>query len=322
MDFGFGVVSSTQGRGIVPDDHPMNLGAFTLFKPVEDFYATCDAMLVVGSRLRGNETLTWKLALPKPLFRIDVSSDAADSEYDAEMLLQGDAEEVLNALADRLAGRMTPDNAFGADLVAARTAAEDFVMQGLGPYTALVDAVRDAAGDDFIWVRDVTISNSTWGNRLPNLQNPRDGVHAMGGGIGQGLPMMIGAALAAGGRKVLGLVGDGGLQLNIGELATAAQEKANFVLILMNSQDYGVIRNIQDAQYGGRHYFSDILTPDFRNVCEAFGISYSKIDDFQNIGETLAAASETDGPVVVEIDMAAIGPFARAFAGPPARAKV
>ena len=54
---------------------------------------------------------------------------------------------------------------------------------------------------------------------------PRRG-HALGGGIGQGLPMAIGAAIAGTGKKTIALVGDGGLQLNIGELATAVQENA------------------------------------------------------------------------------------------------
>ena len=55
-DLGFGVVSSVQGRGVLPEDHPMSLGAHHMSAPAEQFYATCDAMLVVGSKLRSNET--------------------------------------------------------------------------------------------------------------------------------------------------------------------------------------------------------------------------------------------------------------------------
>ncbi len=54
---GFGVVTSVQGRGVVPEDHPATLGAFNVHPAVESFYKTCDALVVVGSRLRGNETL-------------------------------------------------------------------------------------------------------------------------------------------------------------------------------------------------------------------------------------------------------------------------
>ena len=62
-----------------------------------------------------------------------------------------------------------------------------------------------------------------WGNRYLPLRAPRTAVHAMGGGIGQGLPMAMGAALAGGGRKTVALVGDGGLALNLGEFATPAR---------------------------------------------------------------------------------------------------
>ena len=72
------------------------------------------------------------------------------------------------------------------------------MRDGLGPYARLVAELQRAAGRDFVWVRDVTVSNSTWGNRSLHIVDPRDGVHALGGGIGQGVPMAIGAALAAG----------------------------------------------------------------------------------------------------------------------------
>ena len=69
------------------------------------------------------------------------------------------------------------------------------MSEALGPYAELVDAVLDAVPRDFVWVRDITLSNTIWGNRMPPLDGPRNGVHALGGGIGQGLPMAIGAAI-------------------------------------------------------------------------------------------------------------------------------
>jgi acetolactate synthase-1/2/3 large subunit len=56
------------------------------------------------------------------------------------------------------------------------------------------------AGRNFNWVRDVTVSNSTWGNRELRIFEPSAGVHATGGGIGQGMPMAIGAAIGAADR--------------------------------------------------------------------------------------------------------------------------
>jgi acetolactate synthase-1/2/3 large subunit len=319
LDLGFGVVTSVQGRGIVPEDHPMSLGAFNLYEPVEKFYGTCDAMVVVGSRLRSNETLKYKLKLPRPLYRIDADPQSQGRCYADDFFVAGDSAATLGALADRLQGRMTPDPAFARDLAAAREAAEKVVRDGLGPYERLVAELQRAAGQDFVWVRDVTVSNSTWGNRSLRIAGPRDGVHALGGGIGQGIQMAIGAALAAGGRKTVCLVGDGGLQVNLGELATLVQEKAEVVVLLMNDRGYGVIRNIQDAQYGGRRYYADLHTPDFAALAQSIGLPFHRVRDLASVDGILRDALGRRGPALVEIDMVAVGPFAAAFAGPPVK---
>jgi acetolactate synthase-1/2/3 large subunit len=321
LDLGFAVVTSVQGRGVVPEDHPMSLGAFNLYEPVEQFYATCDAMVVVGSRLRSNETLKYKLKLPRPLFRIDADPQQQGRCYVDDGFVPGDAALALAGLADRLAGRMKVDPALGRDLAAARTAAEKLVRSGLGPYASLVDALQRAAGRDFVWVRDVTVSNSTWGNRSLRIAGPRDGVHALGGGIGQGVQMAIGAALGAGSRKTLCLVGDGGLQVNIGELATLVQEQADVVVVLMNDRGYGVIRNIQDAQYGGRRYYADLHTPDFERVAQSIALPFHRVRDLAAVDGVLKDAIGRRGPTLVEVDMVAVGPFASAFAGPPVKTK-
>src|SRR5579872_4866018 len=154
VEIGVGVVTSTQGRGIVPEDDPRSLGAFTADPNVEAFYRTCDAMLVVGSRLRGNETLKYRLALPKPLYRIDADPLADRRNYAADFFLPGDGRLTLAGLARRLAGRMTIDPAFRADLAAARRRAVADLRRGLGPYVGLVDALQRHAGRDFVWVRE------------------------------------------------------------------------------------------------------------------------------------------------------------------------
>ena len=356
MALGFGVVTSTQGRGIVPEDHPQSLGAYNLQPPVEGFYAGCDAMLVVGSRLRGNETLKYALKLPQPLYRIDADPGAQGRGYTDRLFVGGDAQPALEGLADRLeaiasarGGRLGHDPAFLGDLRTAHDAAVEALHRGLGPYSALVQALQSAVGREALWVRDVTLSNSTWGNRELRLFGPRAGVHALGGGIGQGLAMGIGAAVAAqvapkpsaqgcgampgpdgassngedraAGPQTWCLSGDGGFALNLGELATAAQERCDLVVLLMNDRGYGVIRNIQDAQYGGRRCYVDLHTPDFAGLAAALGVAHRKIDRIDDFATVLTevAARRGQGPVIVEIDMVAIGPFATAFAGPPVK---
>ena len=324
MAMGVGVVTSTQGRGVVPEDDARSLGAFNLHKPVENFYQTCDAMLVIGSRLRGNETLKYALKLPRPLLRIDADPAAEGRCYASDYFVCGDSALALAGLADRLEGRMQVDPAFIGDLQAARQAAEKILLDDLGPYTELVSRLQAVTGRDFNWVRDVTVSNSTWGNRQLKIFDPSAGVHALGGGIGQGLAMGIGAAVGAAetgsGRKTFCLSGDGGFILNLGELATAVQEKADVVFVLMNDQRYGVIQNIQDAQYGGRRVFVELHTPDYAQLSASMGLAHARVSNLKNLLAELDRAVSTQGPFILEIDMRAIGSFKTAFAGPPVKA--
>jgi acetolactate synthase-1/2/3 large subunit len=159
-----------------------------------------------------------------------------------------------------------------------------------------------------------------WGNRAPRLNHPRAGVHALGGGIGQGLAMAIGTSIADAEhglkRKTVALVGDGGFMLNVGELACAVQERADLVLILMNDARYGVIKNIQDDIYGGRHCYVDLHTPDFAAFCASLQVAYFKLKEPAQTAGVLAQAFAASGPVVVEVDMQSWGPFAVKFAGP------
>jgi acetolactate synthase-1/2/3 large subunit len=322
-DAGIGIVTSVQGRGIVAEDHPMSLGAFNVSPPVEDFYKSCDLMVTVGSRLRGNETLKYTLALPKPLAQVDVDAAMVGRAYSPDLFVRGDAGEVLTALADRIDGRMKIDTAFAGDLAAARDKAIGGLREALGPYETMVDQLRAAMPADALWVRDVTVSNSTWGNRYTVFTDPRQGVHALGGGIGQGMPMAIGAAIAAaedlGGRKTVALAGDGGLFLNVGEFATMVQEGADVTLILMNDKGYGVIRNIQDAYYGARNHYVDLHTPDYAQLCGSLSLPHTRVGKADDFKAAFTAALAIDGPAVVEVDMTAIGPYAKKFAGPPVR---
>ncbi len=321
LDLGFGVVTSTQGRGIVPEDSPASLGAYNLHPAVRDFYATCDAMLVVGSRLRGNETLKYELKLPEPLYRIDVDPSVQGRGYRCDHFVCGDAAAVLAGLADRLQGRMRTDPGFLGDLARAHGTEVERLRDGLGSYRRLVEGLQRHAGRDYIFVRDVTVSNSTWGNRELRIFGPRDGVHAMGGGIGQGMPMAIGAAVAAaqgpGPRKVVCLCGDGGFVLNLGELATLVQEQANVLIVLMNDGGYGVIRNIQKAQYGSRHAYVDLHTPDYGHVSRGLKLRHLRLSSMDGLDRLLAEAMGSGEPCLLEVDMQAIGPFKTVFAGPP-----
>jgi acetolactate synthase-1/2/3 large subunit len=315
-DLGIAVVTSTNGRGVVAEGHPLSLGAFNCTKHTQDFYDSCDLMIVVGSRLRSNETWTYQLRLPEKVAVIDVDPSADGRTYPNHLFVAGDAVAALDGLLARVRGRLSIDPVFAGDVAAARAAMHERMTAELGPYERLVEALQERVGPGTAWVRDVTISNSTWGNRHLRVGGSRMGVHAVGGGIGQGLPMGVGAALAAKDGAVV-LCGDGGLSLCLGELATLAELNPRLTLVVMNDAGYGVIRNIQDAYYGGRRYYSNILTPDFGLVARSVGLRHEKVDSPETFAAALESAERYAGATVIEVDMTVIGPYPYAFAGPP-----
>lgn len=337
VNMGFGVVTSVQGRGVLPEDHPASLGAFNLQRASAALYERCDALVIVGSRLRSNETMKYKLALPQQRFRMDANPAVQTQAYDCDAFIEADSALGLEALAEALQGYRA-DTAWHGEIAAARKQAEEQVDAQLGAYVALKNALNAAVKSQLsgqaIWARDITLSNTMWGNRSFTLRHPRAGVHALGGGIGQGLQMGIGAAIGAevyeqnrpsalvesaqSAIQTIALCGDGGFILNIGELACAAQEKARVLVLLMNDGGYGVIKNIQDADYGSRHAYVDLHTPDFAQLCASMGVKHMKNANPAHIEADLRTALEAaaQGPQVLEIDMHVWGPFKEKFAGP------
>ncbi|CAI1040525.1 Acetolactate synthase isozyme 1 large subunit [Serratia proteamaculans] len=314
-DAGVAVISSTHGRGILPDSHPRSLRAFHNSPSIEAILTQCDLTLVAGSRLRSNETRTWTLPLPRPLVQIDIDPAAANRNYLADEQINGDCGALLNALAARLSSGEKVIAEWDAKIVAAVQQAESALRQQSGEYAKLNDAIAAALPQDGLLVRDITVSGSVWGSRLFRAISPLCNIHSLAGAIGMGLPMAIGTAIANPQRKVVGLVGDGGLALGLGELATMAQEQANITLLIMNDGGYGVMRGIQDKYFAGRQYYNELHTPSFTLVAEAMGLKAWKVDSAAQFSGVLAEAINYPGPSVVEVDMNSIGPLT--FAGPP-----
>src|SRR5262249_58290975 len=123
--------------------------------------------------------------------------------------------------------KLSVDVTFLEDVAPARRQSAEKLAAALGPYRVVADALQARVAEGrHSFVRDVTLSNSTFGNRYVHLAAPHLGVHALGGGIGQGIAMAIGAALASHPAKTIALVGDGGAMVSLGELATAAETQA------------------------------------------------------------------------------------------------
>jgi acetolactate synthase-1/2/3 large subunit len=309
LDMGFAMVTSLAGRGVVSDDHPMNLGTLSGagLSMVEEMYEGVDLMLVVGSRVRGYETGDFTAALPKRMVQIDVDPRADGRTYPNIGFVHGDAVTVLDALIAREEGELSVDPEFADAFRRTKAVARASFRAALGAYATFAEQLRAVMPDDAIWARDITINATTWGHRLLPLYDRTTNIFPTSGGIGQGLVLAIGAALAPGERKTMVMVGDGGLSLNLGELWTAVQEQLDIVIIVGNDNGYGVIRQIQDKVAGGRREYDDLLSPDFGDLAGIAGIPFWRVRAPEEFGPAVAEAVAVRGPTMVEIDMISVG---------------
>lgn len=311
MELGFGTVSSWNGRGTIPEDHPMSIGGLNGngAPAVQAFYDECDLMLVAGSRMRGHETSEFSVRLPKNLIQVDIDPEANGRTYPSSWFMVGDVGPTLSGLASRLAGRMQVAPGYAAAFGTMKAMALAAFKDTLGPYATFSEQLRAVMPRDAIWVRDITLNNSTWGNRMFPVFDPSSNIYPVGAGIGVGLHLGIGAAMGANGRKTVLMSGDGGFFLNMTELWTAAQEQPDIVMIVMNDRGYGVIKHIQDSLYGGRRFYGDLLAPDLQQLAALAGVPSFKVSDGDKFGATVAQALAVRGPTLVEVDMTAIGAF-------------
>jgi acetolactate synthase I/II/III large subunit len=323
-DMGLPVMTSWQGRGVLPEDHALCLGGLngTGTPLIEAWFKTVDMMLVAGSRLRGHENMDMTMGLPDRRIQIDADPTANGRTYDCEDFLCGDAAFVLEQLADRLEGRLKPEAGYSAEVIDLKARTIAAYKDMLGDYASFPDDLRAVMPRDALLVRDITLSGSTWGHRLFPIYDPRHNIYPVGAAIGPGLPMGIGAAIAASdGRKVVAMCGDGGFNMSLAELPTAAQENVDIVFLVMNDAGYGVIRHIQDAMYGARHFYGDVHSPDFKTLAAASGLPYWRVDKPSGLTDAMTDALAVAGPALVEVDMTAIGPYPRYFAPPPHASK-
>ena len=112
----------------------------------------------------------------------------------------------------------------------------------------------------------------------------------------------IGARLAAPGRPVVALIGDGGIQFTLPELAAAVEAEAPIVVLLWNNRGYGEIRR-EMLEAGQPLLGVDLAAPDFAAVARAFGAHGETIDDPARLPDLLSGAFEASTPTVIDVRM-------------------
>lgn len=301
------VVTSYEGRGSIPEDHRLALGPRPDRPAVSDILAEADVVLAVGTRFQHNVTRLWQVALPGSLIHLDADPQVIGRNYRPEVGIVADARSGLAALAELVEPRSGDDGFLDRAAKSVEQDREQTWDEVGEDHRAICESIRRLLPRDALLVRDNTVPNYLWGNRVLPVLEPRTSMRPSSGSIGPGIGLAVGAA-AGTGRRTLLMAGDGGFQLGIGELATVAQHGLPIVTCIFSDGGYGVLRTIQD-NVTGRRFGVDLATPDFVGVAEAMGIPGQRVDSAAGFDEAFAAAVDRDGPSLLEIDLDALAPM-------------
>lgn len=310
------VFTSGNGRGSIPEDHPLCIGPLTAQPGVTETLEQADVVVAVGTRFQAGQTRNWMLPLGGKLIHIDADPGVIGRNYRADVPVIGDARLGLAALLKSLDGAKS-DAAFLSRAQELRDAARQQIRRDIGPdYEAIMDAMRDVLPRDGMVVRDATVPAYLWGNRLMPILSPRTSMNPTSAAIGPALPLAIGAAIGSG-KKTAVIQGDGGFMLNLSELSTAVQYNVPVVTCVFNDRGYGVLRSIEGRTFEGRQFGVELATPDFVMVANGMGMKAERVESAAGFRDAFARGIAHDGPYLLDIDMTKLTPMAGLGTPPP-----
>ncbi len=295
------VLLGNKSHDVLPSDHPLalTLRGSTMPTDLRSLLGESDAVLVVGSKLGGVRTGNGRLPLPAALAQIDIDAAEIGRNYPVAVRVVADARLALDALLEALPGGERPSRA--EEVAVVREALRKRIRQVFGESVVMLDAVREGLPRDGVIVSDMTMLGYASAEYVP-VYEPRSFVHpAELCSIGCGLPMAIGAKAAAPERPVVVLCGDGGFLLNVGELATAVQEKLDLVVVVFNDATYTAVKNDQYLHYGRRYIATDLLAPDYVALARAFGAEGVDVDSAEGLRDAIGAAIGRAGTTLIEV---------------------
>ena len=296
-------------KGLLPCGHPLLLGSNQSLVPVRQLALDADVVLAIGTELGETDydvVFDGNFRIGGELIRIDIDAEQLTRNHTPHLAILSDATAAIRALLAELPARAASADSLGVQRTAAvqRQLAEDF--SGLAHYRKLFDCVLEVLPEArFVGDSTQTVYS---GNHLVELSSPRRWFNASTGygTLGYGLPAAIGAKLAEPARVVISLMGDGGIQFTLPELASAVEAQVGIIVLLWNNQGYGEIKS-----YMQRRDITplgvDIYTPDFLAIARGFGCVAERARDYQHL-QTLLREAPDDRPLIIEINQAP--PFA------------
>jgi len=302
----FPVAMTLLGIGCFPANDPLNLGMMGMHGEAWVNHAIQEADLLIAVGMRFDDRVTGDLrTYAKSARKIHIEIDRAEinKNVPVDAALVGDAREVLEQLVPLLENKDRPDWLNRIKEMKGDSAVRD--IQSLPDtghlYSAHVinDLWKETNGEAIV-VSDVG-QHQMWEAQYYHHNRPRTLVTSGGlGTMGFALPAAIGTKFAEPDREVWVVVGDGGFQMTMCELATIVQEKIKVNIAIINNGYLGMVRQWQEFFYDKRYVATPLVAPDFAALANAFGIRGERVTARGDVVPTIRSARESKESVLID----------------------
>ena len=306
---GMPAAATLLGLSALPSDHPQNVGMLGMHGNYGPNIKNKDCDLLVAVGMRFDDRVTGdpdKFGMGAKIIHLEIDPSEVNKIIYADVPVVGDVKQTLPMLTEMVSAQ--DHSAWIAEFRACDKVEEQKIISpALHPTSGRIrmgEAVRkvsDAAPKDTIVVTDVG-QHQMFAARYCRYTTPRTLITSGGlGTMGYGLPAAVGAKLGCPDRQVVLFVGDGGLQMNIQELATIMQSHVGVKIVLLNNNYLGMVRQWQELFYNRRYSFTDMLSPEYSLIARANEVGYELVEKREDLDGAIARMLESPEAFLLEV---------------------
>ncbi len=296
------VTMTLLGLGAFPGDHEFSLGMLGMHGTAYANHAVqnCDLLIAIGARF--DDRVTGKIDEFAPhakIIHIDIDPAAISKSVQVDIPIVGDVKCVLGELL-KVVNR-PHDKEWTEKIVEWKEKHPlSYKMDDRLRPQYVIQQICEATKGDAIIATDVG-QHQMWTAQWYTFMRPRELLSSGGlGTMGYGFPAGIGAKVGKPDSQVFVISGDGSIQMNIQELATAVVNKIDVKIAILNNSYLGMVRQWQELFYGKRYSHTKLVNPDFVKIAEAYGAAGIKIREKAGVRPAIEKAMHTKNVVVMD----------------------